>query len=100
MPGWPKHRLWLSQAGNTYSAAVLGVGLKDITAGFRGTEPTSSARIGLDHVHSQGYGFQVEMAYKVLRGGGAVVEVPITFRDRVRGTRRCRSGSSARPCAR
>jgi glycosyltransferase involved in cell wall biosynthesis len=86
VPGWPKHRLWLSKAGNTYSAAVLGVGLKDITAGFRAYRADIVRTIGLDRVHSQGYGFQVEMAYKVLRSGGKVVEIPITFRDRVRGT--------------
>jgi dolichol-phosphate mannosyltransferase len=86
VPGWPKHRLWLSKAGNRYSAAVLGVHLSDVTAGFRAYRAEVVREIGLDHVHSQGYGFQVEMAYKVLRGGGTVVEVPITFRDRVRGT--------------
>jgi dolichol-phosphate mannosyltransferase len=86
VPGWPKHRLWLSKAGNRYSAGVLGIQLRDVTAGFRAYRADVVREIGLDHVHSQGYGFQVEMAYKVLRGGGTVVEVPITFRDRVRGT--------------
>jgi dolichol-phosphate mannosyltransferase len=86
VPGWPKHRLMLSKAGNRYSAAVLGIDLRDVTAGFRAYRAEVVDKIGLERVHSQGYGFQVEMAYKVLQLGGTVVEIPITFRDRVRGT--------------
>jgi glycosyltransferase involved in cell wall biosynthesis len=85
VPGWPRHRLLLSKVANRYAAAVLGVGLRDITAGFRAYRAEAVRAIGLDRVHSHGYGFQVEMAYGVLRNGGNVVEVPITFRDRFRG---------------
>jgi glycosyltransferase involved in cell wall biosynthesis len=86
VPGWPRHRLMLSKAGNRYSAAVLGIELHDVTAGFRAYRAEVVDKVGLEQVHSQGYGFQVEMAYKILQLGGTVVEIPITFRDRVRGT--------------
>ena len=86
VPGWPKHRLVLSKVANRYAATVLGVSLRDITAGYRAYRAGAVRTIGLDQVHSNGYEFQVEMAYGVLRSGGKVVEVPITFRDRTRGT--------------
>jgi glycosyltransferase involved in cell wall biosynthesis len=86
VPGWPRHRLLLSKVANRYASTVLGVELRDITAGFRAYRAEAVRTIGLDQVHSNGYEFQVEMAYGVLRSGGTVVEVPITFRDRTRGT--------------
>ena len=86
VPGWPRHRLLLSKVANRYASTVLGVELRDITAGFRAYRAEAVRTIGLDRVHSNGYEFQVEMAYGVLRSGGTVVEVPITFRDRTRGT--------------
>ncbi len=86
VPGWPRHRLLLSKAGNRFTAAVLGVPLHDATAGYRAYRAEALRALALDRVTTYGYGFQVEMAYLVLRAGGRVVEVPITFRDRVRGT--------------
>jgi dolichol-phosphate mannosyltransferase len=86
VPGWPRQRLMISKAGNWYTGHVLGVRVKDITAGFRAYRADTLARIDLAAVGSAGYGFQIEMAYAVLRLGGTVVEVPITFRDRIRGT--------------
>ena len=86
VPGWPLQRLIISQAGNLYIRMALGTRLKDTTAGFRAYRSDVVRRIDLKGINSYGYGFQIEMAYAVLRLGGTVVEVPITFRDRVRGT--------------
>jgi len=86
VPGWPKQRLVISRVGNWYTATALGISLKDATAGFRAYRSAIVRQIDLGEVNSNGYGFQIEMVYAVLRLGGTVVEVPITFRDRVRGT--------------
>lgn len=85
VPGWPRHRLLLSRAGNWYAAAALGIELKDTTAGYRAYRSEILRKLDLDAMTTYGYGFQIEMAYAVLQAGGAITEVPITFRDRVRG---------------
>ncbi len=86
VPGWPRHRLALSRAGNWYTSTMLGIDVRDATAGFRAYRAEILRKLELDSITTYGYGFQIEMAYAVLRLGGTVVEVPITFRDRVRGT--------------
>jgi glycosyltransferase involved in cell wall biosynthesis len=86
IPDWPKHREYLSRGGNRYAAAMLGLQVRDATAGFRCYAAPMLARIDLDAVTADGYGFQIEMAYAVARRGGRIVEVPISFTDRVRGT--------------
>lgn len=86
VPGWPRHRLLLSQAGNWYAARCLGISLRDTTAGYRAYRSEIVRKLDLASVNSYGYGFQIEMAYAVIRLGGTVMEVPITFRDRFRGT--------------
>jgi len=85
VPGWPRHRLLLSRAGNWYAAAALGIDLEDTTAGYRAYRSEILRKLDLDAMTTYGYGFQIEMAYAVLQAGGAVIEVPIVFRDRVRG---------------
>lgn len=86
IPDWPKHREWLSRGGNRYASLVLGLQVRDGTAGFRCYAAPMLSRIDLDRVTADGYGFQIEMAYNVARRGGRIVEVPITFNDRERGT--------------
>jgi len=86
VPNWPRRRLLLSQAGNRYAAWVLGLPLRDSTAGYRAFRASTLRRIDFATATSTGYSFQVEMAYRVARTGGHVVEVPICFTDRVRGT--------------
>jgi glycosyltransferase involved in cell wall biosynthesis len=86
MPAWPWHRRLLSQWGNRYTSAVLGIPLRDATGGFRAYRTAMLRRVDLDSVRANGYGFQIEMAYRVLRNGGTVVELPIEFRDRTLGT--------------
>jgi dolichol-phosphate mannosyltransferase len=86
VPNWPTHRLMLSRWGNRYVRVVLGLPVQDATAGFRAYRATILDRIGLSGIGAEGYAFQIEMAYAVRRAGGTVVEVPIAFTDRVRGT--------------
>ena len=83
--GWPHRRTWLSRWGNRYVAIMLGLAINDATAGFRVYRTDTLRAIGIDGVQASGYGFQVEMTYRVVRSGLSVVEVPISFTDRVAG---------------
>jgi dolichol-phosphate mannosyltransferase len=83
---WPWHRLVLSRGGNTYARMALGVPIKDITGGYRAFRAETLRGLGLDDVESQGYCFQVDLAWRAVRGGFRVVEVPITFVERELGT--------------
>ena len=85
VPNWPRHRLALSVAGNRYSAFCLGIGVRDTTAGYRAYRASTLRAIDFDTTHSTGYGFQIEMTYRVLDAGGKIDEIPIAFTDRVRG---------------
>ncbi|WP_407317844.1 polyprenol monophosphomannose synthase [Isoptericola halotolerans] len=82
---WPWHRLALSRAGNTYVRVALGVGVRDATGGFRAFRAGTLRAVDLSAVESHGYCFQVDMTWRVLRAGGSVAEVPITFVERVAG---------------
>jgi len=86
IPGWPAHRRWLSRAGNRYADAVLGLSVRDATSGFRAYRADALRRLDLDTVRADGYGFQIEMAYRIAGNGGRIVELPIQFVDRTRGT--------------
>jgi len=85
IPDWSWHRRALSRWGNRYAAAVLGMDIADATSGYRAYRAEALAEIDFHTVRADGYGFQIEMAYRVLRTGGTVVEVPISFTDRIRG---------------
>ncbi|WP_439691971.1 polyprenol monophosphomannose synthase [Curtobacterium sp. SP.BCo] len=82
---WPRHREVLSRGGNAYARFMLGLDVHDVTAGFRVYRADAIARMALDTIDSKGYCFQIDMTLRVHDLGGAVVEVPITFRDRERG---------------
>jgi len=86
IPDWSWHRKALSRWGNRYAGAVLGLEVADATAGYRAYRASALDAIDLDSVRADGYGFQIEMAYRVARNGGRIDEVPIAFTDRVRGT--------------
>ena len=86
IPKWAWHRRWLSKWGNRYASMVLGMSVRDATAGYRAYTAEAIKKINLDDVKADGYGFQIEMAYRVTNNGGRIVEVPIAFVDRVRGT--------------
>lgn len=79
---WPFHRELLSRGGNLYARLMLRVPIHDITGGYRVFRTQTLQRIDYASVASQGYVFQVDMAYRVLRAGLRVVEVPITFVER------------------
>jgi len=84
-PNWSLPRILLSRWGNRYAAAALGLDVRDATAGFRAYRAAVLEAVGIDRVRAEGYGFQIELAYRVARAGYRVVEVPITFVDRTLG---------------
>jgi dolichol-phosphate mannosyltransferase len=85
VPGWPWWRQAISRVGGTYARLMLRVPVADSTSGFRAFRAATLEVIDLDHVRADGYGFQVEMAYRVHTVGGTITEIPIAFRDRTRG---------------
>ena len=85
IPDWSWHRRALSRWGTRSAAAELGSDVHEATSGYRAYRAEALAGIDFHTVHADGYGFQVEMAYRVLASGGRIVEVPISFTDRVRG---------------
>lgn len=79
---WPKSREILSRGGNLYTRFALGIDLHDATGGYRAYRRAVLATIELSTVASQGYCFQVDLAWRAVRAGFRVVEVPITFAER------------------
>ncbi|RFZ69364.1 Undecaprenyl-phosphate mannosyltransferase [Mycobacterium marinum] len=92
---WPRRRLVLSKAANTYSRLILGVGVYDITGGYRAYRREVLDALDLDTFESKGYCFQVEMTWRAINAGFVVVEVPITFTEREVGVSKM-SGSNIR----
>ncbi len=82
---WPLSRKVLSVGGNLYARVLLGIPLRDVTAGYRLFRRTTLEAIDLGSVESAGYIFQTDLAFRTLRAGLTVVEVPIEFVERVRG---------------
>jgi apolipoprotein N-acyltransferase len=82
---WGKVRLALSRAGNRYARLALGLPVSDATSGYRVYRRGLLSHLLAGGVHSDGYGFQVELAYRSWRDGYVVGEVPITFREREHG---------------
>ncbi len=79
---WPRHRQWLSQGGNRYTQLMLGLGVRDATAGYRAYRKSALERMDLSTVASQGYCFQVDLTRRATAAGLRIVEVPITFVER------------------
>jgi dolichol-phosphate mannosyltransferase len=82
---WPKHREVLSRGGNLYVRLMLGIDVKDATAGYRAYRATALEKLGLSGVESQGYCFQVDLTRRAAAAGLRVDEVPITFVERTQG---------------
>lgn len=82
---WPRSREFLSRGGNLYVRTLLGVKIKDATAGYRVFRRETLEAIGIDTVESAGYIFQTDMAWRTLQAGLKVAEVPIEFIERERG---------------
>ena len=85
IPSWSWHRRALSRYGNRYAALVLGLPIADTTSGFRAYHVNALRLLDTGAFRADGYGFQIETAYRVSRAGGRIVEVPIAFGDRVEG---------------
>jgi len=92
---WPKSRELLSRGGNLYTRIALGIDLRDATGGYRAYWRAVFEEIDYRSVVSEGYCFQVDLAWRATRGGFRVVEVPITFAERERGESKM-SGSIVR----
>jgi dolichol-phosphate mannosyltransferase len=83
---WGGLRRFVSSGGSLYARTLLGVGIRDLTCGFKCYRRQVLETIDLDAVTSTGYAFQIETTYRTLRAGFRVVEIPITFADREVGT--------------
>ena len=82
---WPVQRLLLSRGGNLYVRVLLGIPVRDATAGYRLFRRHTLEKVDLAGVRSAGYVFQTDLTHRTLQAGLTVVEVPIQFVERVRG---------------
>jgi dolichol-phosphate mannosyltransferase len=82
---WSRGRELLSRAANLYVRAMLGLGVRDSTAGFRIYSASMLKRLNMESIKSEGYSFQIEMTRAVHELDGKIIEVPITFRERENG---------------
>ena len=82
---WPKTREALSRSANIYTRIMLGLGVRDATAGFRAYRAATLRTISLDQVESTGYCFQIDLTLRVADAGLRIIEVPITFVEREHG---------------
>jgi len=81
-PDWKTGRKIISRGGSLYARTVLGLGVRDLTGGFKCFRREVLERIDLASVRSRGYAFQIELTYRAVRAGFRVEEVPIVFPDR------------------
>jgi dolichol-phosphate mannosyltransferase len=85
IPHWPWYRRAVSKWGNRYATLVLGIPIRDATSGYRAFRADILKTSDYTSTRSKGYGFQIELCYRVWQHGGRIAQVPITFTDRVRG---------------
>lgn len=83
--GWGPGRHIISKGGSIYSRAILALGVKDLTSGYKAFSRRALEAIDIGTVYSNGYSFQIEMTFRAVRKGMRVVEVPIVFVDRAAG---------------
>ena len=83
---WGALRRFVSSGGSLYARVLLGVGIRDLTGGFKCYRREVLETIDLDAITSAGYAFQIETTYRALRAGFRVTEIPIAFADREAGT--------------
>lgn len=86
IPHWPWHRRALSRWGNRYTGFALRTGVSDATSGYRSYRAATLAAVDPSSTRATGYGIQIEIAYRMSQAGATIVEVPIAFTDRTRGT--------------
>lgn len=84
-PGWSRWRKFLSQSGNWYARLVTGLRVQDTTAGFKCFRRQVLESLDLEGIRSNGYAFQIEVAYACQKHGRRVLEVPIAFLERGAG---------------
>ena len=84
-PNWPARRRLLSRSGNRYARWMLRLGMADATSGYRCYRARVLQAVDYQSTQASGYGFQIELAYRVARSGGHIAEIPIVFNDRARG---------------
>jgi dolichol-phosphate mannosyltransferase len=82
---WPLSRLILSYGANLYTRIITGMPIKDATGGFKCFRASKLKEIDLDTIRSNGYGFQIEMNYRMWKNGARIKETPIIFVDRRSG---------------
>jgi dolichol-phosphate mannosyltransferase len=82
---WPLYRRILSKSGTAYAKFALNIPLADLTGGYRAYSVPLLRRLNFEFINSTGYCFQIEMAMASIAAGASVVEVPITFIERVNG---------------
>jgi dolichol-phosphate mannosyltransferase len=83
--GWGVGRHFISKGGSLYARTILGLGIRDLTSGFKAFTRRALEAIDFASVRSSGYSFQIEMTYRAARKGMRIVEVPIVFVDRTLG---------------
>lgn len=89
---WPKSREALSRSANVYIRLMLGLRVRDSTAGYRAYRALTLSRLNLDTVESTGYCFQIDLTVRTARAGIPIVEVPITFLERENGVSKMSGG--------
>lgn len=89
---WPWLRRAISRSGNRYARWMLRSRIRDLTAGFRAFRVSALTGLDREVVSSQGYCFQVELAWRIERAGGGVIEHPIVFVERAEGRSKMHAG--------
>ena len=89
---WGLGRRLVSRFGSLYARIILGVGIHDLTGGFKCFRRTVIEEIGLEQITTKGYAFQIETTYRALKAGCRVVEVPIVFAEREAGSSKMSRG--------
>jgi dolichol-phosphate mannosyltransferase len=84
--GWGLHRRFLSEGANLFTRVMLGLKVRDCTAGFRCFKASALRKVDLSSILAEGYSFQVEMLLRILKSGGRVAEIPIVFEERRHGS--------------
>ncbi len=80
--GWPLKRKFMSRGGSFYARTILGVKVRDLTGGFKCFKRETLEALDFDAISAKGYGFQIELTWRVIKLGLKVVEVPIIFTER------------------
>ncbi|MDH5306880.1 MAG: polyprenol monophosphomannose synthase [Myxococcales bacterium] len=83
---WPIERILISWFGNWYVRHVTGLPITDTTGGFRAMRRSVLEQLDYQRVHANGYAFQIELNYRIVRSGARIKEIPFFFLDRTRGT--------------